>query len=58
MVVFIPKNCATYLKARFQGKPLNEQNLINFGTVEMQMDLNCADVEHLVIADAHGYIDF
>ena len=21
------------------------------------MDLNCADVEHLVIADAHGFID-
>ena len=23
----------------------------------MQMDLNCADIEHLVIADAHGFID-
>jgi len=22
------------------------------------MDLNCADVEHFVIADAHGFIDF
>jgi hypothetical protein len=21
------------------------------------MDLNCADVRHLVIADAHGFID-
>ena len=23
----------------------------------MQLDLNCADVEHLVIADVHGFID-
>lgn len=37
---------------------MHEQNLINFGTVEIQFDLNCADVEHLVIADAHGFVDF
>ena len=21
------------------------------------MDLNCSDIEHLVIADAHGFVD-
>ena len=50
--------CTTLLNKLFGREfSLHEQNLINFGTVEIQMDLNCAEVEHLVIADAHGSID-
>ena len=52
------KGCS-YLLNKIFGREFseNDNNLTNFGQVEIQFDYDCQNIEHLVVADAHGFLD-
>ena len=52
------QNCSTLINKLF-GKDfsLHTASTINEGSIEIQFDYNNGSTDHLVIADAHGYLD-